>query len=82
MPAASTQLASSIQDEIIKFTYAVLRGIKDESFRVIRGNQVPPVLVEIEFISNDKERANLVSSSYQKKLCNGLLNGVLKFSNK
>ena len=53
MPAASTQLASSIQDEIIKFTYAVLRGIKDESFRVIRGNQAPAVLVEIGVISKN-----------------------------
>jgi len=82
LPAESSQLASYLQDELIKSTGVVSRGIKDERFRVIRGNQAPVVLVVIDFISNDKERANLVSDSYQNQLCTELLNGIMRFLSK
>ncbi|MGG3465985.1 N-acetylmuramoyl-L-alanine amidase [Neobacillus pocheonensis] len=79
MPEESKQLTTYLQNEVIKATGAVTRGVKDESFRVIRDNAAPAVLVEIVFITNTGERANLTSDIYQNKLCNGLLNGLLKF---
>ena len=81
MPEESERLATYLQNEVIKATGAVTRGIKDESFRVIRGNAAPAVLVEIGFITNNGERADLTSDDYQNKLSNGLLNGLLKFFN-
>ncbi|MDR6121530.1 N-acetylmuramoyl-L-alanine amidase [Bacillus sp. SLBN-46] len=81
MPVESKQLATLLQNELIKATGAFSRGIKDESFRVIRDNEAPAVLVEIGFVSNSTERANLTTDTYQNKLVTGLINGVLKFFN-
>jgi N-acetylmuramoyl-L-alanine amidase len=81
MPAESKQLATLLQSELIKATGAYSRGVRDESFRVIRDNEAPAVLVEIGFVSNATERANLTNDTYQNKLVTGLINGVFKFFN-
>jgi len=79
MPVESKLLATDIQSELLRATGAVNRGVKDANFRVTRGNHTPAVLVEVGFISNEGERANLLSSSYQNKLVSGIYNGIEKY---
>ena len=45
----------------------VSRGVKSANYTVIYRNSVPAILVELGFISNSSDRANLVDASFQKK---------------
>ncbi len=43
------------------------RGVKKAGFYVMRYNTVPAILIELGFLSGNRDYAKLVSSSYQKK---------------
>jgi len=79
LPQESKELAAAIQSELLKATGANDRKVKDANFAVTRGNNTPAVLVEMGFISNDGERANLINSSYQDKIAKGIYNGLSVF---
>lgn len=72
-------LAQSIQQEVISETYANDRGINFGDFQVLRQNFQPAVLLELGFISNDKEEQLLLTSKYQEKVVNGIINGLSKY---
>ena len=58
-------------------------GVREGPFWVLVGAQMPSVLVEVGFISNSKEAKKLVNSEYQKKIAQGLANGIERyFANK
>ncbi|WP_084786648.1 N-acetylmuramoyl-L-alanine amidase [Bacillus tuaregi] len=79
LPKESKELASAIQSELLKSTGANDRKVKDANFAVTRGNYTPAILVEMGFITNDSERANLTNSSYQDKIAKGIYNGLSVF---
>ncbi|MBR4463668.1 MAG: N-acetylmuramoyl-L-alanine amidase [Treponema sp.] len=58
---------------------ATPRGIKAEEWFVIRNSKMPAVLVELGFLSNQKEAALLVDNSYLQKLSLGIYNGLAAF---
>ncbi len=58
---------------------AVQRGIKAEEWFVVRNSNMPSVLVEVGFVSNEKEARNLYSQSYLQKLSLGIYNGLAAF---
>ena len=53
----SSTLAEILQEELIRATGAekINRGIKQNTFRVLKGATMPAVLVEVGFISNPEE---------------------------
>ncbi len=55
------------------------RGIKAEEWFVVRNSNMPAVLVELGFLSNQKEAALLVDNSYLQKLSLGIYNGLAAF---
>ena len=77
----SSRLAEILQDELQAVTGAkrVNRGIKQNSFRVLKGATMPAVLVEVGFISNPDEEKLLLSSAYQDKLAEALYRGILRY---
>ncbi|MBQ6781291.1 MAG: N-acetylmuramoyl-L-alanine amidase [Treponema sp.] len=58
---------------------ATARGIKAEEWFVVRNSNMPAVLVEVGFLSNEKEAALLVDNSYLQKLSLGIYNGLAAF---
>ena len=58
---------------------ATARGIKAEEWFVVRNSNMPAVLVEVGFLSNEKEAALLVDNSYLQKLSLGICNGLAAF---
>ncbi|MBY7143286.1 N-acetylmuramoyl-L-alanine amidase [Virgibacillus sp. NKC19-3] len=77
------ELATYVQEEIIKETEADNRGTTNEDLFVIRQGLKPSLLLELGFISNAKEESLLETSVYQKKLVTGIINGLGKyFANK
>ncbi len=77
----SSRLAEILQDELqaVTGTERVNRGIKQNSFRVLKGATMPAVLVEVGFISNPDEERLLVSPAYQDKLAEALYRGFLRY---
>jgi len=55
------------------------RGIKAEEWFVVRNSNMPAVLVELGFVSNEKEAKNLLDENYLKKLSLGIYNGISAF---
>jgi N-acetylmuramoyl-L-alanine amidase len=80
----STRLASYVQQSMarsLKRKYKQVRskGIKQAPFYVLLGADMPSILIETSFISNPKECKRLVSKSYQKQLCQGIIDGIRRY---
>src|SRR5699024_1186427 len=71
-------LADNIQEEIIQMTEARDRGAIDEDYQVLRHNKNSAILLELGFISNQEEADLLLTNTYQKKLVQGIVNGLVK----
>lgn len=55
------------------------RGLKEESWFVVRNTRMAAVLVELGYITNKDEAQRMMQTSYLKKLTNGLYNGINRF---
>jgi N-acetylmuramoyl-L-alanine amidase len=80
----STRLASYVQQSMarsLKRKYKQIRskGIKQAPFYVLLGADMPSILIETSFISNPTECKRLVSKSYQKQLCQGIIDGIRRY---
>lgn len=75
----SAKLASGIQNALINNTGANNRGIKRNTFAVLRETKMPAVLLELGYMSSPVEIAKLKSVSYQNKLAEAVTEGVHKY---
>ncbi|MBO5177019.1 MAG: N-acetylmuramoyl-L-alanine amidase [Lachnospiraceae bacterium] len=76
----SEALAQYIADELTKVVDTRNRGIKlSNKLTVLRHSDVPACLVECGFITSETERAKLFDPEYQKKVAEGICNGIQKF---
>lgn len=55
------------------------RGIKAEEWFVVKNSNMPSVLIELGFVSNEEEALLLNSDSYLKKATLGIYNGISAF---
>ena len=55
------------------------RGFKRARFTVLRDIQMPGILVEGGFVTNDREGRNIGSAAYRDKLANAILEGILVY---
>jgi N-acetylmuramoyl-L-alanine amidase len=79
----SNRLAGHVQQNLVqtlnsKFPVKNL-GVKQAPFYVLIGAQMPSILVEISFISNDKERERLSQEEYLDQVVEGLVKGVDRY---
>ena len=58
------------------------RGVKQETFVVLRGVRTPAVLLEMGFISNENEEANFKNKDFKEKYVNALLDAMISFKQK
>ncbi|MCZ0717964.1 N-acetylmuramoyl-L-alanine amidase [Aerococcus kribbianus] len=72
----SAYLAQQIQGNLIGQTGAINRGVKTNTFSVLRETDIPAVLVEYGFGDNPSELRLLKSSAYQAKLVQGTADAV------
>lgn len=77
----SKKLAKKIQDNLEKQIgdVSVNRGIKEETYFVIKKSIMPAVLVEIGFNSNKYEAIRLTKYSYLFKIATGIFDGIKDF---
>ncbi|MGG7078244.1 N-acetylmuramoyl-L-alanine amidase, partial [Clostridium sardiniense] len=72
-------LSDNIQNNAIKSTGAVNRGVKSANFAVLRETNMPSSLFEAGFISNKSESSKLKTAEYQEKLATSIADGVEKY---
>lgn len=78
--SGSYRLAGFIQAYMIQETRLTNRGVKSASFHVIRNTRRnPAVLVECGFVSNSRERADMMTGRYREKIATGIAKGILAY---
>ena len=80
----SSRLAQYVQGSLVanlKGSYGNIRnkGVKQAPFYVLLGARMPAILVETGFISNKRECKRLANTTYQEKICDGIVKGVKRY---
>lgn len=75
-------LATFINSQIVNNANMYNRGIKTAPFYVTRNVIIPAVLVELGFISNDSDRAKLVSDKYVEIYAESIYQGIVQYYSK
>lgn len=78
----SVELAQTVHSSLVSYVKSKDRGLFKSRFYVINHTNVPAILVEIGFISNDSERAELVSEQRKQQTAKAIAEGILKYLNK
>jgi N-acetylmuramoyl-L-alanine amidase len=75
----SSELCSFICTEAARHTKVVTRGVKQAGFYVLKGTQMPAVLVECAFVSNYAEEAKLKTRKFQAGIADSIYEGVKRY---
>ena len=74
--AASTRAANTIYDRLLPASGLRGRGVKANDYAVLRETAMPAVLVELGFVSNDGDRAKLISEDWQERAAEAIVAGI------
>ena len=69
-------LAKCIQDRLVEYGNLDNLGIRQAGFYVTKRSKIPAVLLELAFISNEREEKLLTSNWFQNKLASGITLGI------
>jgi N-acetylmuramoyl-L-alanine amidase len=81
----SSRLAGYVQGSTIRhlkskrYSRIKDKGVKQAPFYVLIGAQMPAILVETSFISNQRECKRLINPQYQQRLCESIVAGIKKY---
>jgi N-acetylmuramoyl-L-alanine amidase len=75
----SQVLAEMIQSHLNSLGGTSDRGIKQAPFRVLKGADMPAVLVEIGFLSNPEEEHMLADPAYRQRIADMLFTSVSEY---
>jgi N-acetylmuramoyl-L-alanine amidase len=81
----SSTLAEAIQTSLIQrlkghYDGVVDLGVKRGPFYVLFGAQMPSILVEALFLTNDQDRKRLLSTNYREGVAQALMAGIENYS--
>jgi N-acetylmuramoyl-L-alanine amidase len=79
---SSKYLAQIILKSVLVETKAKSRGVKHGNFAVIRETNMPAVLIEGGFVTNEEELKKLKDPSYLKKIALGVTKGIDEYIEK
>jgi len=77
--AESEVFAKIIQNNLALIMKNPNRGVKQAPFRVLMGANMPAALVEVGFLTNAKDRKNMLDEKNQDKIVTILANSILGF---
>ncbi len=75
----SNVFAKLAQAELANVDKISSRGVKQAPFVVLMGVQMPAALIEIGFLSNDRDAASLGTSAHRKQIAEALARAVVAF---
>ncbi len=73
----SQELAENVQETMLKYMGSYDRGVRMANWAVTRRSNMPAILIEVGFISNESELRKMVSSQYQDKIAKGIAEGIV-----
>jgi len=76
---ASKKLAQAVLSGLIATTHTASRGIKTGNFHVIRETNMPAILIEGGFLTNQQERNNLKDKKYVEKMARSISDAIDKY---
>jgi N-acetylmuramoyl-L-alanine amidase len=79
--AISRKLANLVQKKLIAATGLRDRGVKTANFHVLRETDMPSILVEGGFMTNQTEAALMKSESYRRKSSSAIASALAEFYN-
>lgn len=77
----SVELANVLHSKMSKSIKTTDRGLFKSKFYVINHTSVPAVLLEIGFLSNDEERAELVTTKRKQATAQAIAEGIIEYIN-
>ena len=77
--AESAVLGGFIEEELRKSVGMSLRSLQQASFRVLVGANMPAVLVEIGFVSNPEQEAQLMSDGYRNQVVQAIYDAIVRY---
>ncbi len=75
------KLANLVQRSLVRRTRAVNRNAKFARYYVIRNCNLPGILVEGGFVSNQRERERMKSGSFREAIARGIADGIHRYRN-
>jgi len=75
----SQQLATFVQESLIYNLGCNDRGVKQAPFYVLVGTQMPAILVEVGFLTNETEEQLLIDPTYQHEAAYAIYRGVAEY---
>ena len=77
--SASLQLGQYILNGLKQVTPLHAHRVEQARFMVLKSPDIPSLLIETGFISNQQEERNLASPAYQARLCQAIVNGIRRY---
>jgi N-acetylmuramoyl-L-alanine amidase len=71
--------ARAIHGPLIKAGGLFDRGVKGAGYYVLRHTKMPVALVELAFISNEKEERLLRDEAFQAKVAKAIAEGIMEY---
>lgn len=75
----SARLADAVQAALIEHTGAYDRGVRQASFRVLRGAHMPAIVAELGFLTNEEEGLEVLDGARMEAVVAGLLEGLAAY---
>jgi N-acetylmuramoyl-L-alanine amidase len=73
------KLAQYVQSSLVRHTRTVDRNAKFARFYVIRNCNLPSILVEGGFVSNEVERTRMKSAYFRESIARGIAEGIQRY---
>ena len=77
----SKELATKVQENLIRALNKNDRGVKKGNYQVLRDSENTAILVECGFLTNSLEREQLCDNTYQDILVSAIVRGITEFMN-
>jgi N-acetylmuramoyl-L-alanine amidase len=78
--AESIELADAICKSTDSELNVEVLGVKGARYEVLRGAQMPAVLIEVGFLSNSNEESKLRNSFYRQKIAEAIVGGITDYA--
>jgi N-acetylmuramoyl-L-alanine amidase len=73
------KLAHYVQSSLVRHTRTVDRSAKFARYYVIRNSNIPAILVEGGFVSNETERNRMKSAYFREAVARGIAEGIQRY---
>lgn len=78
----SAKIAALMDKKLVSVMNTIDRGVKTANYHVLKYNTVPSVLMELGFLTGDKDHVKLIDSAYQKKATKAIKKMIVSIFNK